>query len=142
MPGGAEVGELYVVVSSSSSSSSFGGGSEGEQDVGGLDIAVDDILGVQIGEGLEGLAEDGFRGRRRRRHGAFADQLCERQRHVGEDQDQAALGVLGGALELDDGWVAELREDLDLALRVVRLHVACLGDDLESEHLRAVDFGR
>lgn len=47
MPGGAEVGEVGWA----------GGG--GEEDGGGLDVAVDDAVVVDGLEGVEGVGEDG-----------------------------------------------------------------------------------
>lgn len=132
MPSGAEVGEVGWT----------GGG--GEEDGGGLDVAVDDAVGVDGCEGVEGVGEDGADVRRFQAGGAFIEEVGESERHVGKGEDEALLLVAEGFEERDAWWVERL-EDLDLAEGIVRLEVLVGDDDFEREGfvagLGAKDFG-
>lgn len=123
MPGGAEVGE--------------GGGARdrGEQDVGGLDVAVDDAGGVQVGEGGEEVGEDG-EGLRLAEGRAGREDVREGQGEVGEEEDEAAVLVAEGGVQGDDVGVVEGLQDAGFTRSVVRLREVCLGDHFEGDGAR------
>lgn len=131
MPGGAEVGEVGWA----------GGG--GEEDGGGLDVAVDDAVGVDGCEGVEGVGEDGADLGCLERGGAFIEEVGEGERQEGKGEDETLLLVAEGFEEGDAWWVERL-EDLDLAEGVVRFEVLVGDDDFEGEGfvagLSAEDF--
>ncbi|KAK1242951.1 hypothetical protein MKX08_005763 [Trichoderma sp. CBMAI-0020] len=111
-------------------------GGRGEEDGGGLDVAVDDAVGVDGCEAVEGVGEDGPDAGRFQAGGASIEEVGEGERHVGKGEDEALLLVAEG-LEEGDAWRAERLEDLDLAEGVVRLEVLVGDDDFEREGLVA-----
>ena len=90
-----------------------------EQDVVGLDVAVDEVVAVRVGQRLGHLARDADR----LRHGqlpfpveAGTERLALDIRH---DEEAQAVG-LTGVVERNDVGVPEARGDADLALEALR----------------------
>lgn len=92
---------------------------------------------------MEGVGEDGADVRWFQAGGAFIEQVCEGEWHVGKDEDETLLLVAEGFDE-GDAWRVEGLQDLDLAEGVVRFEVLVRDDDFEGERfvsgLRAEDL--
>ena len=122
--GDAEVGDYGVAI--------------GEQDIVGLDVAVDNAVPVGEGEGVHHLAQDlgGLRHRQLAFAGEFGPEgLAADERH--DIVEQVARG--GGAQERDDVRVLKSGGELDLALEALdvygraRLRGQDLDDNLPAE---------
>lgn len=89
MPGGAEVGDDEA--------------SGCEEEVGGFDVAVDDIFAVEVGEACEEVVHEGEEfGEARKCEGGG-----EGEGVVGEGEDEVGVGVVERGDEGDDVGVGE-----------------------------------
>lgn len=108
-PGDAEIGEVG------------GSGGGGEEDVGGFDVPVDDVEGVDVGETEEEVVEVGFRllwGKRGTRRVVEKDIKVDGKE--GEDEGEYAAGEGKGPEEGEDVGVFGFGEDAGFAEGFVR----------------------
>ncbi len=106
------------------------------EEVGGLDVAVDHALGVDISHGLGGL--DGGIDRARDLEGAALGDQVQQVIALDELHDEVvATGALVGIVGGDDARMGQLRDGLDLALEA--LQAGGVLEHLAVEHLQRHD---
>lgn len=88
MPGGAKIGDDKAV--------------GGEEEIGGFDVAVDDILAVEVGEAGEKVMEEGKKLRRR----GEGEGGGEGERVVGEGENEVGVRVVERGDKGDDVGVS------------------------------------
>lgn len=107
-----------------------------DEDVAGLEIPVDDLAGVQVLEGLGHLVDD--EPDVDVLQDPLSDDVVQVCLHVLEQQIDVLI-IIGpdGVVQLDDVWVVQLPQDLDLSVGALRIGGVLEGveDLLEREHL-------